>query len=205
MASLQELLPPISTPVPVSEPTLDLPYGFDVLYEFSPETQFFLVTILVFSIVFHLTYSPETAEKAPGFLTTLGILGTFVGIALGLLEFNTANIQASVPALIDGIKTAVWASAFGIFAALTFKLRYIEAFKKRRKKKAPVARANIDDLVASLNALQQTLIGKDDVSVSDQIKRARQEVTDHIAQLSSEIEKLRRSIKTDANPNIDKF
>ena len=190
MASLQELLPPTATPMPDSS---GLPLALDVLYEFSPETQFFLVTILVFSLIFHVTYSPETAEKAPAFLTTLGILGTFVGIALGLLNFKTANIQASVPALIDGIKTAVWASAFGIFCALTFKLRDIEAFKKRRRKKAP-AKANIDDLVAALNALHHTLKSNDDVSVTDQVKRARQEINDRMDQLSHSIDELRRTI-----------
>jgi ABC-type phosphate/phosphonate transport system permease subunit len=201
MASLEELLSP--TKQPVIEPVINLPFGLDVLYEFSAETQFFLVAILVFSIVFHITYSPDTADKAPAFLTTLGIFGTFVGIALGLLDFNTVNIQASVPALIDGIKTAVWASAFGIFAALTFKLRDIEGFKKRRKPKQ--GRANIDDLVAALNALQKTLVGNDEVSVSDQIKRARQEINDRMDQLSHAIDELRHSIDKDKSKPSDRF
>lgn len=119
------------------------------------ETQFFLITIAVFGLIFHATYSPATVEKAPAFLTTLGILGTFVGIAIGLMDFNTNDISASVPKLIDGIKTAVWASAAGIFCALTIKLRDIEGFYTRRKRS--VKKANAEELIAALRAVEQAL------------------------------------------------
>jgi len=127
-----------------------------MLYSLSPEAQVFLVLIAIFALVFHATYSPSTADKAPAFLTTLGILGTFVGIAIGLMDFNTMDISRSVPTLIDGVKTAVWASAFGIFCAITIKMRDIEGFVKRKKpaKKA----ASVEDLIAALNAVEKALI-----------------------------------------------
>lgn len=127
----------------------------EFLYSMSVETQFFLITIALFTLIFHLTYTPATAEKAPAFLTTLGILGTFVGIAMGLMNFNTMYIETSVPALIEGIKTAVWASAYGIFCALTIKLRDIEGFSKRKhvRKKS----ASIDELIDALRAVERAL------------------------------------------------
>ena len=60
--------------------------------------QGFIGVITLCAIYLHLRYSPSIAHKAPAFLTTLGILGTFTGIALGLLDFNTNDIQKSVPA-----------------------------------------------------------------------------------------------------------
>ncbi|WP_166484973.1 hypothetical protein [Nitrosomonas eutropha] len=42
----------------------------------------------------------------PTILTTTGIFATFFGIALGLADFDAANIQASIPALLAGLKTA---------------------------------------------------------------------------------------------------
>ena len=36
----------------------------------------------------------------------IGIFGCFLGISLGLMKFNTTDVQGSVPALVDGIKTA---------------------------------------------------------------------------------------------------
>lgn len=46
--------------------------------------------------------------------TVLGILGTFIGIGLGLIEFDTNNIEQSVPPLLEGLKTAFLTSIFGI-------------------------------------------------------------------------------------------
>ena len=181
----------VTAPIP---PAYDLPLGLDILYELGAETQFFLVTILVFTLIFHATYSSSTAEKAPAFLTTLGILGTFVGIAMGLLDFNTANIQASVPALLGGIKTAVWASASGIFCALTIKLRDIEAFQRR---KVRANRARVEDLVNALNDVTFAIVGNEDMPLAEQIKRARQEGNDRIDQLSKSIDELRRTIAAD--------
>lgn len=103
-----------------------------IFHEMSVTTAVFITVISLCAIYLHLKYSQSIAHKAPAFLTTLGILGTFTGIALGLLDFNTNDIQKSVPALIDGIKTAFWASAWGIVCALTIKARDI-VFDGRKK------------------------------------------------------------------------
>lgn len=89
------------------------------------ETKFFIAVIFVFAIIFHIVYNKNISEKAPTFLTTLGIFATFFAIAMGLLEFNASNITNSVPALLESMKTAFWASVFGVGSALTFKLRDI--------------------------------------------------------------------------------
>lgn len=96
---------------------------FDLFMNLPNETKFFIVVILLFTIIFHYYYGREISEKAPTFLTTLGIFATFFAIAMGLLEFNASNITNSVPALLESMKTAFWASVFGVGSALTFKLR----------------------------------------------------------------------------------
>ncbi len=48
-------------------------------------------------------------------LSTIGILGTFLGIFLGLKDFNIDEIDKSVPALIEGLKFAFFSSICGIF------------------------------------------------------------------------------------------
>ena len=58
---------------------------------------------------------------APNLLTTLGILGTFVGIVIGLLAFDVSDIDASMGPLLDGLKTAFITSLVGIFLAIVFK------------------------------------------------------------------------------------
>lgn len=57
----------------------------------------------------------------PSSLTTLGILGTFIGILLGLAQFDVNQIEKSVPALLDGMKLAFTTSITGIATSLAFK------------------------------------------------------------------------------------
>ena len=57
----------------------------------------------------------------PSMLTSIGVLGTFVGILVGLLYFNVANIEASIPKLLEGLKIAFFTSVAGISLAMIFK------------------------------------------------------------------------------------
>lgn len=59
-------------------------------------------------------------EYAPTLMTSLGILGTFTGVVIGLLGFNTGDIAGSIPALLEGLKTAFITSIVGMLAAMFF-------------------------------------------------------------------------------------
>ena len=74
----------------------------------------------------------KTAKKSnlnlvPGVMTGLGILGTFVGLSLGLQNFNTgssAEIADSIAPLMSGIKVAFHTSIFGMILSLVFNYAY---------------------------------------------------------------------------------
>ena len=83
-----------------------------------------LVFVVLIGVLFHATYDEKVVDFGPTILTTTGIFFTFLGIAIGLKEFDVSNIQASVPALLNGLKTAFWASVAGVGGALTLKARY---------------------------------------------------------------------------------
>ena len=100
------------------------------LESLSTETLFFIFIILILAVVFHVRYDLRTAEQAPTILTTLGIFATFLAIALGLLRFDSINIQDSVPQLLDSMKTAFWASVAGVGTALTFNFRRLYSNRK---------------------------------------------------------------------------
>ena len=94
------------------------------------ETLLFLLIVAGLTIRFHEILRKTTAY-GPTILTTIGIFATFFGIAVGLAKFDQANIQASVPALLGGLKTAFWASVAGVGGALTIKLRHYFAGVKQ--------------------------------------------------------------------------
>lgn len=63
----------------------------------------------------------------PGAMTGMGILGTFVGLSMGLQEFNTgtsAEIESSIAPLMNGIKVAFHTSVYGMVFSLVFNFVY---------------------------------------------------------------------------------
>ena len=66
----------------------------------------------------------------PTSLTTLGLLGTFMGILIGLAGFDVNDIDGSVPKLLDGMKIAFGTSVAGIISAIAFKLVAAVLLKK---------------------------------------------------------------------------
>ncbi|WP_024327238.1 hypothetical protein [Thioalkalivibrio sp. AKL19] len=64
---------------------------------------------------------------APALLTTLGILGTFLGVAIGLLDFDAARVEASIPALLEGLKLAFVTSIVGILLAAVLRVVQVMA------------------------------------------------------------------------------
>ena len=66
-------------------------------------------------------------NQVPGAMTGLGILGTFIGLSLGLQSFNTgttAQITNSIAPLMDGIKVAFHTSIYGMIFSLIFNYVY---------------------------------------------------------------------------------
>lgn len=57
-------------------------------------------------------------EQIPSLISTLGVLGTFWGITTGLLEFNSEDLDNSIPGLLDGLKTAFFTSLAGMIGSL---------------------------------------------------------------------------------------
>lgn len=62
-------------------------------------------------------------ELIPDVLTSLGILGTFIGLVVGLRGFNPTDyetITSSVSSLVNGIKVAFLTSIYGLSLSLVF-------------------------------------------------------------------------------------
>ena len=83
---------------------------------------YFSVTLIVLAIIYSYFYISKKEnerevnehrkiiESLPTIISTLGVLGTFAGITWGLYNFNTSNINESIPTLLEGLKTAFFTS-----------------------------------------------------------------------------------------------
>ena len=57
-------------------------------------------------------------EQIPSLVSTLGVLGTFLGITIGLMNFNPNVLDESIPLLLEGLKTAFFTSLAGMIGSL---------------------------------------------------------------------------------------
>lgn len=150
-----------------------------------PITQWAVTMLVICALLAHLfKYNEHTVHEGPSIFTTAGIFFTFLGIAEGLYEFNPQKIDASIPALLDGLKTAFIASVVGVGAALSLKLRYAVIGVKRSNTSAGPEGATVDDLYAQLAGIQQCLVGADDSTLLSQLKLGRQDTNDRLDALS---------------------
>ena len=150
-----------------------------------PITQWAVAMLIVCALLSHIfTYNEHTVHEGPSIFTTAGIFFTFLGIAEGLYEFNPQNIDASIPALLDGLKTAFIASVVGVGAALSIKLRYAIFGVRRSRQAARLEGATIDDLHSQLIGIQQSLVGSDESTLISQLKLNRQDSNDRLDVLS---------------------
>lgn len=155
-----------------------------MIFQLPSHAQILIYFVIILTIVFHINFSEKSASYGPTILTTTGIFATFLGIAIGLLDFDTSKIQDSVPSLINGLKTAFWASVIGVGGALTLKFRYF--FMPNR---SDVSGSGNDgevtakDIAKILQNIQVALIGRSEITLSSQIKMLRQENNSRLDEL----------------------
>lgn len=135
----------------------------------------------------------------PNGLSTIGVLGTFTGILVGLLDFDVAQIDDSVPLLLGGLKIAFTTSIVGIASSITF--RFIKALTPASEGAEDVSGEQIyevlrairdDGRAASLkseelmNSLRSAISSDGDSSLLTQVQKLRTTVQDSQADLIKE-------------------
>ena len=118
---------------------------------------FLLATALLFVVDFFTYYhdNGRNHRQLTGLMTAVGILGTFIGIVYALVDFNTHDMEKSIPRLLEGLKLAFVTSVTGLAAAII--TEFVERLipSKYAKVGDPVAEIiqknseNLNDLLGS--------------------------------------------------------
>lgn len=66
----------------------------------------------------HLKTKRRRIEMLPSVISTLGVLGTFLGITIGLFYFEPNSLTTSIPELLGGLKTAFYTSLAGMLGSI---------------------------------------------------------------------------------------
>ena len=128
-------------------------------------------------------------------VTVIGVLGTFVGIAWGLLNFDTKDIENSVPKLLEGLKAAFFTSIVGIAGAIYLKWSNLNN-QRTQSQSVKLSGATVDDLAEllgnildveqregketrkSLQSIEKSLTGEGDSTVLTQLQKLRTTFSD---------------------------
>ncbi len=141
-------------------------------------------------------------RMAPGFLVTIGVFGTFLGIFIGLLNFDVGDIRGSVPELLGGLKIAFLTSVFGMFFGILW--RGIQAFQEKIdediSEDSPVVRVlsrHLEDFIKKFNMELGEKFGENFAKLNDAMGKIlewqennRQHVGELIAALDKMVENL---------------
>src|SRR5690606_11458757 len=98
----------------------------------------------------------------PNLFPTLGILFTFLGIAIGLWNFDSNNIEKSIPELMNGLKTAFLVSIFGV--ALLVGFSFWTNIKKKKLEEGVLSEETqaINNLIEAIKELRNDFVSTDE-------------------------------------------
>jgi hypothetical protein len=115
-------------------------------------TDIFSITMLLLFVIAVFSKASnrflEFLAYAPSLLTSLGILGTFTGIVIGLFDFNIEHIDSSIALLLDGLKTAFITSILGISLSLILKL-FMQIYQPARYATADITMEDLHNAMHS--------------------------------------------------------
>ncbi len=166
---------------------------------------FILATVAIFAFATFKKYKNQSqnfTDYAPTLLTSLGILGTFLGIVVGLLNFDAQNIDGSITALLAGLKTAFLTSIAGTGLALVYRGFLVPLFTKQLAENDVSEDVTASHLLTalqqqhdSLEQLRKTLGADSDSSLIGQLKLLRSDLNDNSKRVHQLIEPIAKSLE----------
>ena len=135
-------------------------------------------------------------ELIPSTFTTIGVLGTFIGIAVGLQKFNVDNIDASIPLLLSGLKTAFFTSITGIILSITFSkvLAHLKGKKENKEKFISGEEAALNMMIGQNEKLIELIAGEGDRSIASQMLKLRQVYRDENGKTNESLSLIQKAI-----------
>lgn len=179
-----------------------------------------VIFILIGAFVFALVSArkgvlPGYVHYAPNLLTSLGILGTFIGIVIGLLGFDVNNIDGSIGPLLEGLKTAFITSLVGMALAIIFKTLDSSDKLHKQVEEGQIQHVGPEEIYTEIRAqrsateqLTRSIAGDEDSALISQIRLLRSDVQEQskstLEQLSAQVS-LQEAISVMLNTQQERF
>lgn len=169
-------------------------------------TDIFIVTIvfLLFLSIFWTRQGKhnEFTTYAPTLLTSVGILGTFTGIVVGLLAFDASNIDGSIEHLLAGLKVAFITSLAGMLSSILLKFLTSSNIVSKPEENTIKDDVSAEDLYSvmldqnkNIVKVQELLNDSADSSLIGQIKLMRSDISDNNRQTNEYLKNISEPLK----------
>ena len=129
-----------------------------------PSTLTTILIIITILVLFAISIPKKSRRNYKNEIASLGVLGTFIGIAMGLYHFDVTNIDESMPHLLNGLKTAFITSGVGIFFSIV-----ISIYKPAASKKSETFDA-LEMVVKEFNKNLTTQFGENFKQLNESVK-----------------------------------
>ena len=138
-----------------------------------------------------LKEDPTQEFDEPQAIASLGVLGTFIGISYSLLQFNSGDIEASVPTLLDGMRTAFATSVVGMCWSMWLK------YQQNKKEKEYYQQQSKVDNDATIGTLIAYLQNKDSLD-----KEKEQILSDYRTKMLDATQEINKSLVGDKDSSV---
>ena len=137
-------------------------------------------------------------SAVPGFLTAIGVLGTFLGLTFGLSDIDfkgsdPSKITEGINSMVSGAGTAFITSLWGVITSLLF--NWFEKICERRVKN------NISKLQVRIDAIFPRIVAEQTLT---EIKAINHDAKTHLASLSEKIGEQMQKVMKDTSSEISK-
>tara|TARA_B100001287_G_scaffold221696_1_gene190819 strand:+ start:436 stop:1641 length:1206 start_codon:yes stop_codon:yes gene_type:complete len=184
----------------------------DNFIDFFDVNKFTLIYCVIILLVPYWFRNKFSKSELSNLTLTLGITGTFIGIFLGLLEFDTTNIETSVVDLLDGLKIAFLTSITGLITSIVVKIspgiwgvivrvddNNIEAELISTLKELS---NNTISFQKSINDLSQSIAGDSETSLSTQILKLRDQNQSGFEKMNKSFEDFAEKVVADNTQSL---
>lgn len=129
----------------------------------NPINLIFIILMIIFFM-----WEIKSRKDLKSIIVSTGVLGTFVGIFVGLLNFDTHNLKLSIEHILEGLKTAFLTSIVGMGLAII--LSIIERYQNRYDSENREFQV-LSDINEKLSNL--SLLDKNNNKIVDELERLR--------------------------------
>lgn len=134
---------------------------------------------------------PTQEFDEPQSIASLGVLGTFLGICIGLYYFEASDIEASVPILLAGMQTAFVTSVLGMIWSMSMKY-----YQNQKEKEYYQQQSKIDN-DATIGTLIAYLQNKDNLD-----KEKEQILSDYRTKMLDATQEINKSLVGDKDSSV---